>query len=273
MSYPQPSSTAPVLAGQGFFRLKTPVSTFASGSGGGCPTDIYESTQGAAAFAIGPESDLAHYKIGYLDPTNSPSLMSIVEITPERMFSGLLYARNEPGTVYQPSGRQGRILIWPTDLWYAGYTPSAAVIPGDTVFTYPPQIDIIQYYSNPPTIQPQRNDKLWFTQYLPMTSGQTTWLVLPSYGRSYIDVEFANATGQAVTYGILGVLYSFGNFATQETTLLMAASVANNASQNKVIKSSTDGVFDALVFSFAIGGSPSANASINFRATMSDTPR
>lgn len=264
MSYPQPNSNSPVLLGQGFFRLTTPLIS---------QGDIYESQQGAMAFAVGPNSDISQVGLSYFDDTVPNTFMGQAQITPERLFSGAVYARNEPNALYQPSGRQGRILIYPTDIWDPNYIPAGFGI-GDLLFLTAPVLDVIQYFSAPPDVAPQRSDRSIQMQEVAIGAG-TTYMVFPYYGRGYAYLSFGNHSGGAITWGAFGINFTFENASdpatpvAQQKQIRAPAAVADGATADQVVKSSSDGVFDALLLTFA----GTTGAPVSLKLIMSDIPR
>lgn len=247
MTFPQPEATPYAVNNYGFFRLNTPLSS---------PGDIYESDQSGHAFCVGPNSDIANVNMAYFDD-QVPTFMQFITLSPTRSITGLINARND--AKYAPAQRPGRILFWSDDIYDPNFRPRAAVA-GDAVQFVPPLIDIIQYFTPLASVVPPRINKEFVFQNYVVPGGQTLFIVLPYYGRRYAFVDFTNRNNVSPnTFGVSGVNYaitddSSGNPYHQETTLLAAAAVAPGASARKIIRASTDGMFDALVFSLTNGG-------------------
>lgn len=248
MSYPQPQADIYAVNNYKFFRLNTLLSS---------PGDIYESTQGGHAFCLGPNSDIANINMAYFDD-QAPDFMQIITISPARSLTGQISARNE--SRYVPANRPGRILFWADDIYDPNFKPRSFVS-GDIMQFIPPVFDVIEYFTSLPSVVPPRINKEFVFQNYPVSGGHTLFLVVPYYGRRYAFVNFTNRNfTDANTFGIIGVNYaitddSSANPYHQETVIRAPAAVAaNGGTVRQIIKSSTDGMFDALVFSFTNGG-------------------
>lgn len=274
MTYPQPNSNDPAINGGNFFRLNTPLVSAG---------DIYESEQGARAFALGPQSDISRVMINYFDEnqgSNVPqTFLNALEISPQRAFVGNIAARND--VTYQPAGRPGRVLFWVSDLYNAGYRPEDANVLAGQVLRVPPQLDIIQYFQPMASLTGGRDDKTFYFQDVPQTPGvgpgkQPTYIVLPYYGRAYAFISLTNRSGAAVTLTVIGTNYAINNdsifgagtFLNQETTLLGPTVIADNAQKIKIVRAGVDGMFDALVIK--LQGNPMAPTPL--KIVMSDNP-
>ena len=262
MSYPQPSAVAYTRNGYDFFRLKTILSS---------PGDIYESAVSGHALAIGPESDIANVNVNYFDD-QAPNFLQQTAVSPLRSFAGRIDAQN--GKTYTPSGRPGRIMFWPADIYDPLFRPRAFGA-GDLMNFRAPMLDVIQYFSPPPTLVPQRIDKSFVFQNYNAT--QVSWIVLPFYGRKLAYVQFTNRTPlTSFTFQIIGVNYSITPdtapgplVATpyhQELQILPSTAVAFGSSISEIITATTFGMFDALVF-----GVGQATGPAPLRIIMSDT--
>lgn len=199
MAYPQPNSNAPALGGLDFFRLNTPSVS---------PGDIYESEQGALAFAIGPDSDISNVDIFYYDDA-SPTRMNTFQISPDRGFAGRINARVNEN--YPVINRPGRILIAPAN----AYNPAWRPVSGYTgiVEFIDPVLDVIQYFSAQPSLLPQRSDKSYVLQGTTPKAGDNTLdqaIVIPAYGRKYGSFQFWNNWGANVLLTVIGVSYGVG---------------------------------------------------------------
>lgn len=269
MGYPQPNSNLPAINGQNAWRLTTPL------FGG----DIYESEQGAQAFAIGPNSDISDVVVSYFDDTQSPTYMSQIEVTPQRPFIGAVPSRLDPSAKYQPSGRQGRIFITPRNIYNPNWVPRLYNIGNQDKFRpIIPVLDFIQYFTQPPSI-PVRDDRIYdFENFqIPNPGTGTLWVAVPFFGRAYAYTSFFCQASGGVTYGVRSVTFtindgtaSSGSTQNQEADIVAAALVADGNSVTKVIQSNTDGRIDFLLFSFAASvATPNASLKI----VLSDTPQ
>jgi len=256
MGYPQPNSNAPALLAQNSFRILTPL------YGG----DMYESEQGAQAFAIGPSSDVDRVLISYYDSTNPPTMMSQVEITPQAPFYGGVPARLDAGAVYQPSGRQGRILMAPSTIYNNIWVPNGFSAGNDQFTQIPPILDLIQYFTSPPSI-PVRATKQYNFQNLVIPSGHTRWVGVPFFGRSFASISFDNPSS-STTFGVYGFNFTINNGTpeNQQENLYMPAA----GSHQMVVQSNTNGFFDYLLFTFASGA---ASPTFSLRIQTSDIPQ
>lgn len=279
MTYPQPITTTQLVNGADQFRFTTAVG-FGSRFTGGCGAgEIYEIDSSCTAIAMGPECDFAQLQVAYLDPSATPSLVSTIRLTPNGPFAGAFTPRLD--TDYPNSdGRLGRVLLSLYDIFNGQYRPTGFAVAnaGDQIFFVAPIIDVMGWFKVPPAVPNLRGDKTYFFQDYPNPNGNvayTYWTIIPFYGRKSAYVDFLNRSGQAVTFGIMGVNYTTVDKNTdaatvslnQETTILAPAAVANNGTAKKVIRASVDGRFDALAIS--MGGT---NAIVNapLRVTMSD---
>jgi len=238
VSYPQPDSNDPVRDGQTFFRLNTPL--VSSG-------DIYESEPSAQAFAIGPESDLANVAIDYYDPAKPPTFVNSVKISSQRTMVGQIVA--SPAQTYQPSGVPGRILIRPTDLYNPALDLATILgFPIDDNYFVPPQLDIIQYFSQQPSLVPQRSDKTF--QFQRIGDLAATWaIVIPFYGRKRATYRFVNNAATNQSFGLYSMNYTMGdtNNGYKVADIQVVTSEAPAAIVNGVVDTDTAGVCDALV--------------------------
>jgi hypothetical protein len=217
-------------------------------------------------------SDLANVNVAYFDD-QVPTFMNFTTISPGRAFIGRLDARNE--STYSPAGRPGVIMFWSDDIYDPNYRPvvrPAAFNPAtDAIQFVPPLMDVIEYFTPPGPLAPQREDRMFEFQNYPVVL-QRFYLVLPYYGRKYASVNFTNKDALLPnTFGIVGLNYAITqddqpNAYHQETTIVAPTAVAAGASLNKQITSAVDGTFDALVFNLTLAG-PAP-----LRVTMSDIP-
>jgi hypothetical protein len=194
MSFPQPNADQAAINGQQYFRLNTLISSMG---------DLYESAQGSLAVALGPNSDIANVRVSYWDDT-VPGGVNTIMLSPDRSFIGRVDARNET-TYIKSNGRPGRILIGIDDIFNTTFRPEALFNgiadgrnfnPAKDVITFvQPVLDVIQYFQNPPSLIPQRSDKTFRFQYLPVApdagNGGVSILAIPMYGRKsgYLSVK------------------------------------------------------------------------------------
>lgn len=238
----QPSTNDYAINKYGFFPLDTPLAS---------PGDIFESEQAGYAFVVGPESDVARVNMAYFDDQLAATKMRFETVSSSRSLTGPVFARND--AKYSPSNRPGRILFWSADIYDPNFRPSGFEDPDEIQFIAP-RLEILTYFYQPTNLTPWRNDKEFnFQNYV--DAGGTLYIVVPYYGRKYCYVNFTNRnTVQSNTFGILGVNYAItddsgSNPYHQETVLLEPAAISSGDSVTKIIRASTNGMFDALVFS------------------------
>jgi len=244
MSYPQPKADDYATGGYGFFRLNTRLSS---------PGDIYESPQGAHAFAIGPDSDISKVQVAYFDD-QVPTFMNQLSLGPARSFVGMISARNE--AAYAPISRPGRTLLWSDDLFNSQFRPPGFDPALHAFNIIVPQLDVIQFFSDPPGILPARNDKSYLIQNVATPfpiAGRPTYFMIPFYGRRYGMVEITNRTSPGVPFnwGIFGVNFAIspvGPGALDQITPIRAlAPIAAGVNEVTRITSFANGVFDYLL--------------------------
>ena len=251
MAYPQPNSDQYALNGYTYFRLNTPLSS---------PGDIYESAQGAQAFAIGPDSDVDRVNIAYFDDQRGPTFVNRATIGPSRSLVGVVAARNE--VQYMPGARPGRILIWPEVLYDPSFKPplwTDGPFGFDTLRIIPPQLDVIQYFTPVPSLSTGRSDRTYLFQTLeaPVQPNAQGNLMIPYYGRRYACIEVTNrtdlSTSTSIDLAIYGVnfTYSVASPASQQThqitTIRALTPLAANAQTIEIITAENDGMFDYLL--------------------------
>jgi hypothetical protein len=251
VSYPQPSADEYAVRGYQYFRLNTLLTS---------PGDIYESAQSGHGVAVGPESDLANINVAYFDD-QVVTFMAHTSVSPARAFVGRIDARND--AVYVPANRAGKILFWAADIYDPNYRPiskPAAFNPAtDAINFVAPRLDVIEYFKPLGSVTPGRDDREHVFQNYPVVLGRF-FLVLPYYGRKYAYIELTNRENiGANTVGVVGLNYAItqDDSATpyhQETTLLTPTAVASGAQVTRIIKATSDGMFDALVISMTSAG-------------------
>jgi hypothetical protein len=198
VSYPQPDANKYAANGYDFFRLNTLLA-----SGG----DIYESEQSGLALAIGPDSDIANVGINYFDQQVT-NFLAELHVSHSRSFVSRVDANNDK--VYAPAQRPGRVFIWPDDRWNPSFFPfvDGTYLPASsTQILETPRLDVIQYFTNPPSLVPLRNDKTWFYQTIATPgSGGYAFVTIPYYGRRYAKILFGNQilahSFDMVVYGV-----------------------------------------------------------------------
>lgn len=247
MSYPQPNADQYAINGFQFFRLITRLVS---------PGDIYQSQQSGLGFALGPESDIANVNVAYFD-NQAPNFLNQTVLSPERAFVGRIDSRND--TTFAPAGRPGVILFWSANLYDPAYRPialPAAFNPAiDAIQFISPVLDVVEYFKPQDSLGPGRIDKEFSFQNYPVVTGRF-YLVVPYYGRKYASINITNRDQVvALTVGVVGLNYAItqDNSAKpyhQETTIVSPTAIAANGRLLRVIKADTDGMFDALVFSF-----------------------
>lgn len=242
MSYPQPLSDLALIEGFNFFRLNSELVS---------PGDIFESTQSSYAICVGPDSDIANYGCAYFD-TQAPDNVQLLTFSPQRGFSGLIPAL---AGQYAPSGRPGKTLFWSNDLFDPAYVPSAGIGAGGSIERVQPIFDVIQYFTEEPSITPQRTDKVFFYQQIPIdiVSAGTSYVIIPFYGRKSASIRFANAGNGSLAFGVLGVTYYAVTLGKAiETVIHASALVAAGAQVFVPVTFAANGAFDAIVCSVGL---------------------
>ena len=247
MTYPQPRTSDQIAGGAKQWRLFTKV----TGQG-----EIYEIDSSSTAIALGPQSDFGNLQIAYLDTSLAPTLVGTVPVTPQYPFAGALTPRFDTTYPISP-GRAGRMLVSLLDNWKIGYKPKGWVVSVDSLFYVTPLLDLIGWQTMPPTLPQKRADKtfLFNNHNCLVGANGTLWYIIPIFGRKTIFIDFFNNSGGAINYEVRGV-----NFTTvsavgitgpnpgwdEETELVASVSVADQASNTKVVTASATGMFDAL---------------------------
>lgn len=243
MSYPQPNANLYAINGYQYFRLNTLLSS---------PGDIYESEQGGLAFAIGPDSDISKVTVASFDD-QVPTYMQITSIGVERAFTGRIAARNE--VTYQPANRPGRVLFWSTDLYDTSFRPEGFNPLIDSFNVITPRLDVIEYFSSPPTLLPQRNDKTYNLQDWPTlpNADADAYFLIPYWGRRYGMVELTNKSAGPWSFALSGVNFAISGSSanyTQVTPIVADAPVTAGTQLVSVVTSTQNGMFDALLLRF-----------------------
>lgn len=263
MSYPQPDSDEAVLNGLQFFRLKTTLTSAG---------DIYESAQGANAFMLGPDSDVAKVSMAYFDIQATPTYVQKVAISPDRGFAGFVPAPNNTAQ-YAPANRPAKILMWNDAIYNADYLPVGFNPNQDEINTIKPVLDVMQYFVPLASLQSSRADKEYLFQHLPFPI-RTYYLLIPYYGRRYAMVNIFNKTSPPVD---LTCVISGINFAIAENnvdnenmvhTLSTTTVVAGTETVIAPITASQDGMFDYL--QIAITGDSGLAGPVPLKIVVSD---
>jgi len=256
MTYPQPNADAYATGGYGFFRLSTRLSS---------PGDIYESPQGAHAFAIGPDSDISKVDIAYFDD-QVPMFLNQLSVGPGRSFAGSVAARNDAS--YAPVNRPGRTLMWSDDLFNSQFRPPGFDANDDTYNIIVPQLDVIQYFSDLPGVVPARNDKSYLIQNVSAAlGGHPTYFMIPYYGRRYGMIGITNRAADPLNWGIFGVNFAIspaGAGALDQITPIRALGpLASTVNEVTKVSPLVHGVFDYLLLQIErIGDKPTFPAPI-----------
>jgi hypothetical protein len=243
VSYPQPNADQYAINGYQYFRLNTLLSS---------PGDIYESQQSSLALSLGPDSDISKVAVAYFDD-QVPTFMQMTSIGSERTFVGRIDARNE--VPYQPSNRPGRIFFWSDDLYDTSFRPPGFSVLNDKFNVVTPRLDVIQYFSTPPTLLPARNDKTYNFQNIVTGVSPTfnSYLMIPYWGRKYAMVELTNKSTGATGFSLSGVNFAVSPSSagyTQITTIVADAPIGVNAQVSALVKSDAHGMFDMLMLTF-----------------------
>lgn len=253
MTYPQTNANEYALNAQEFFRLNTEISSAG---------DIYESEQGCHALAIGPESDISRVNITYYD-RQATNFVQQTQISPDRAFVGRIDAVNNAGQ-YQPSGRPGRILIWPDEIYDPLWRPDGFAV-GDVIQFLTPRLDVIQYFSPQNSLVSRRNNRTFYAQNFPIPingagppSNLSYILMVPFYGRRYASIQFTNwqstvAGAADLLIRVDGVNFTIiqnagGTQRHARTPLVTSVNVPSGGGQLATqILASADGMYDMLL--------------------------
>lgn len=247
MGYPQPSSNAAVTNGFGFFRLTTQLAS---------PGDIYESLVSAGAFAVGPNSDIANIAFSYFD-SESDGNAAFGVVSPMHPFAGNINAQVN-GT-YNPSKRPGKILFWADDLFNPEFA-SVHASPNQGLVLVTPVLDVIEYFTQAPSITQGRPDKTFQYQELPIAAGGC-FLVVPYYGRKSASIRVLNTSGGAIDVSIYGVTFYMdpsGSELAIETEILAPTTVADGDTVSQVVTGGQFGFFHMLEVFENYGGTGGA---------------
>lgn len=255
MSYPQPSSDQYATSGFDLFRLQTALS-----SGG----DLYESLQSGFGFAIGPASDIANVNIAYFDPQQD-GFMNQIQIGPGRAWTGRIDARSQ--SKYSGSNRDGKILIWPSDVFDPLFLPTG-IAGQDGLQFVRPFLDVIQYFKPPQSLGADRIDKIFRFQQFEATSGKS-FVIIPYWGRKFASIRTLNLTPGNIDLTVTGVTYFNNDNSQAVETPIDTSTIATSAQDLTLVRSATLGMFDALMLTVEIAD-PTGPSPI--QVVVSDTP-
>lgn len=266
MAYSQPDSNIPNVQRAAFFRILQ-IST----PGGG---DIWESKIGGYAFCVGPNSDYANYELVWRDGQVLTTAMEHATFSADRPFVGLVQSHNESGGEYLVSGRPGRILFAPQDIFNDSPPPGFAV--EDRRWFEYPVLDIFEYIAPQPVLPMSRPDKHKRYQELEMPSvtGGSFYLQTPYYGRKFASVLVKNRTGQEVTVQLIGMTFTTK---TDDTSPIFvnigsAITVADSANGSGQVNAASDGMFDYLVVQITPTDATGITNDISLDVYLSDNP-
>lgn len=288
MSYPQPDANKYAANGYEYFRLNTLIASAG---------DIYESEQSGLGLAIGPDSDIANVGVNYFDQ-QVENFIQQVNVSHSRSFVGRVDANNNK--TYAPAERPARVLIWPDDRWNPDFFPFFDGTYSDVSSTQileTPRLDVVQYFTEVPSLVPYRNDKTWFYQTIATPgSGGYAFVTIPYYGRRYAKILFGNQilahSFDMVIYGVDlqqqklqagGGIGDVGQFtsllpATGYTSLIDAVQVIvkNGKTPAAPLTSAVNdgGMFDLLTVGVRThtSGSTGAPQEFNLKIITSDVP-
>lgn len=251
MAFPQPSADESCIQGKDFFRLNTPLTS---------PGDIYESQQSCRGFALGPDSDIANVRITYFDPQaglENPGGVSNVNtftLSPDRSFIGRLDAfsttpQGDSGTKYPQSNKAARVLISSLDIYDPNYRPTASVPADDHFDIQAPILDVIQYFGDPPSLIPQRSDKIYRWRFYD-TIGGSQWIVVPFYGRKYACLQIMNWNSiepNSITVFGAKLTLTVDSQKHIETSLLSSTTInVDGGTATLIVRAANQGMFDLL---------------------------
>ena len=168
-----------VLNGGNEYRLKQPL-----GSSG----DIWEIDAGASCVYVGPDSDLAEYRLLYYDPS-SPNELAAADVSVGGPFVGQL--NSQLSRRLRLTREPGRILAHPVDLYEPDYerpTGGSPDRPSRTI-RIPPVVDLMFAFTprTPPAVRSDRTVRL--TEVPFEDDGVGTDILIPAYGRRLITVQ------------------------------------------------------------------------------------
>jgi len=276
MTYPQPNTAVTSSGQQQLVRLNTLVNG---------PGEIYEMDSSVKAIAFGPDSDFNNILLTYFDPNIPATQLGSIRVSGQYPFGGGVIPRIDQ--TYPSSGRRGRLFVSVADNYATGYLPqlpSAYNVAKDTISFVIPTLDLIGYYTAPPTLPSKRSDKSFLYQSHSAAAGVggVFWRVFPTFGRKYVYVNLFNNSGAGIAAEIRGVNFSTVNNSIptnagprddQETVISASGVLASGASLSKVVTMSATGVFDAIAIS--IGNSVGGPTIINdapLRVVVTDDP-
>jgi hypothetical protein len=243
MSYPQSNSNLAVTSNSSIYRLSTPLAS---------PGDIYESEVGATALSIGPDSDIQNVLVNYYDEqvSSAAGFVNGFALSPQQPWVSPIAARMD--VRYPQVNRLGRILFSSLDAYDPSYRPTGFNADDDTLDFIPPQLDVIQYLTVPPSsISQRRRDKTYNYRFFGAIAPHVNWIIIPMYGRKSATFNYANWNDtDTVTLGALGVNYTVTPNASEhlEVPFFDTGTVGpDNPGAMLPFKFSTSGTHDAMV--------------------------
>jgi hypothetical protein len=260
VAYPQPSSNDYATGGFEYFRLLTPLTS---------PGDIYESEQSGHALALGPQSDVANVNVAYFDKQVA-TFVNQTQAGPPRSFVGRIDANNVD--FYVPSQRPGRILLWPSDLYDPTFIPTDFDPDNASLTFITPILDVIQYFKEPDSLVPVRNDKTFRFPALDVTGVGEQFLVIPYWGRKYACCRIFNqSAGTFAEWIVKGITY-YPNASQRamETPIDSVANIPAGEQHTTLVRAGVNGMFDALLI--IIAPDPENFEAAPFEVIVSDTP-
>lgn len=223
-----------ILKGQSFYRLRQ---TLVS------PGDIFPIDIGAAAIAVGPESDISAYDVYYFDPLAGGAVEKFL-LTADQPFVSGLFAQNDSQVAQTATSgnaaETGQIIVAPRDL----YVPQAirnSIGATDGLVLIPPMIDLMIYTQMPVQLPVERAEKRIAFPVTLNASGDETWVFVPVYGRRLLTGQITGSptTGSDfdIQFGMRNFLQPFSDTAGQTTigiswNLAASASGVNQAGFN-----------------------------------------
>jgi hypothetical protein len=180
--------------------------------------DIFEQDVSSLAMAIGPDSDFASVKVTYYDPLKTEgSSLRCVSVGVGNPFIGRIDALNAtliPGSnIKGTKSAPAKLMISLEDLVDNSYIPYGAqkTIPGPIIVTAEivraiPKIDLISYITSPRGLLRERPAKqfnfdvipqpgTWVAPIDPLTDFDTTYFMVPYYGRRFARATIVNQSG------------------------------------------------------------------------------
>jgi hypothetical protein len=267
-----------VLNGQEVFRFNQLIN-----DGG----DIYEFDSGSKGFVVGPQSDLAQYRINYYDDQEPDKIGESVVSVDNPLLSRVdaLLDREYPSAKIP-----GNILVSPVDFIDPGWKPAGwrnyvdPFTAFDSLACYPSlRVDLISHLKDPGVVSPRRDDRIYrFSRFGgAAVAGSLGWYFIPMYGRRFYECLFHHhgdvGTYTFNFYGVTlspGVQDSVGSTDPGETKAIMVPLVANQTvtqgnTMRRIFTADTEGMYDLIIFSIE-GDTGLADGGSSMQITTSD---